>query len=257
MHEDNKKNIIEKIKDESVLLAVATGLATYVGFIYQVGYLKFFGVPLSLVHIDLNRMVVALALVVGFGLLFYVPLGLLKAVASINKLAAQVLLRPLVISCLFTPLAYLTGADATAYYLIFGFSSVVLAVSLIEPLFGRKNNETYLNKLRGHLNDDREVSYNKDFFLDAASFLAAISFVCLLLGNWQASHQTTFWQVDGRPDYVVADIYGDTIVLTKIELGSKTILDDLRVINISQQSGGVNLIEADIGPLMRRSNLAD
>ena len=240
---------------ESVLLAAIPVMAYVLAFGYEYGYSLAYGFPPELISIDLNRVFAAGAVFLSWVLLvLLLTTGVLALLPSEHPLApavAQVV--PLVLAYLVF-IIYYGRFDNVAR--VFGLPLVgYLVYKFLVPLLAQRGVPGYVQRYRAH----EQIRQTRGTFFRAilrtfgptpgivlVYFVIAVTLSTTF--GWRfATERAYYFVVPGPPERIVLRIYGDSIVLARLDRPTQQILRDYTVLRRTAEA--ITLREERIGPL--------
>ncbi len=240
---------------ESIAVGAIPVMAYLLAFGFEYGYYLVYGFPQELIDIDLNRVFMA-GIIFLAGVLFV----LVETTLVLMLLPSEHPLGPAMARAVTYVLAYLIFLIIFGRLDIFGWIfGVMVAWYLIYkfagPVLIQRKVPGYLQKFRAH----EQMLQTKATLLHAAlrTFGATpgnvlvyflIAFVLSVTFGWYlATERVYYLVVPGPPERVVLRIYGDSIVLARLDRPGRRILREYTVFR--RTTGAITLREERIGPL--------
>ena len=254
-------SILERLKGESYLLAIAPFIGSYLAFVYEVGYLSHYEVPITFIQLDFTRIITATAVtIVSFTGLFY----FLKTAVDIGKegqhplykIISQILFVCIFVSCFL----YLLPGHPEKWWFILAYISYQILFKLILTIPKNSESENYWDRVSLAIssNSDRHKKSESEVFFDFTTSLILIfygSFLVGLLGNNLAAEKTFYWTLDDQQDMILIANYNDTLIFKKIILSTNEITDYLELHKINEATP-IKMSHTQIGKLKdKRTNI--
>lgn len=217
-------DIVVFLKTEAFLLSAIPAIVIVVSFVFEVGYLSFYGVPLSVVEIDVHKIIVSCAcLIILFYWIAEVISGLMKIARKFSKVVGAffVSLVPGLIIALFALLF-------KAYLVLWAAAAAVLLLYLplaIELRRDRYKKDEDVERDQGSL-----VGRAKEFLLGGA-VVFGLSYG---VGYSVASDKVKYFVVGD--DRALIEMYGDTAVLAYFggQKGMHTLTGEIELVNLAE-----------------------
>lgn len=217
-------DVVVFLKTEAFLLSAIPAVVIVVSFIFEVGYLSFYDAPLSVVEIDIHKIIVSCAcLIILFYWIAEVISGLMKMARRFSKVigAFFVSLIPGLIIALFALLF-------KVYLILWAAAAVVLLLYLplaIELRRERSKENENVERDEGSL-----IGRIKEFLLVGA-VVVGLSFGA---GYSVASDKVKYFVVGD--DRVLIEMYGDTAVLAYFggKKGMHTLTGEIELVSLSE-----------------------
>lgn len=199
----NTSEILGFIKNEAFLLSAIPAAAIIVSFIFEAGYLKFYGVPLGVANIDIYKVVVSCLCLLSFfyliGEVFYLVMGFAERYRGLVGIFC-ISLMPAGVLSLF---AILYGL-----YFLFWFALGAFVIFFVYGWLYLRD-KTKRQEMKEE-DDIKLIDKIKGFIL-----LSLLAFgVSFGVGYRVALDKVVYFVVgDGK---VLVEIYGDKVVLAEI-----------------------------------------
>ncbi|HUU41662.1 MAG TPA: hypothetical protein VMW42_12030 [Desulfatiglandales bacterium] len=260
MSDNEKKAAKRPFVSEAVIIACSPLIAYFLTFIYEAGFAGVYKIPLSLVELNLTTvftMAVAVATILFFVLMFFNPVyifavGPFRGKEYINtRIAALV---PILI--LFLANLLLFGALWKKWIFSLIFLIVMTSVVFFLPLITQRSKESYLEKIKA----DAESYEPEDLYgllakhLGRSYFYYLFCFFMFFLivysaGQAKAMKEKEFLVLASSPDTVVLRIYGDNIICSPFNRGTKEVQRSF-IIHKVGETPPLELRLEKIGPLV-------
>lgn len=166
---------------DSLLLAAATFAGTVVAIIFEHSYLSYYGIPASIIQLDLMRIVAAAAAVSMYLIVMILLLFVGRASSAHSNPFRRAMVTPLVLSIMIGPFLFFSIRSEYRIFIIIGLAMMVYFICLIVPLFTRKRGETYLEKLGASDNNFLKVEYTDKYYENFAGPLSLILFFSFIV----------------------------------------------------------------------------
>lgn len=200
----NISEILGFIKNEAFLLSAIPAAAIIVSFIFEAGYLKFYGVPLGVANIDIYKVIVSCLCLLSFfyliGEVFYLVMGFAERYRGL----VGIFFISLIPAGIFSLFAILFGLHfffwfaLSAFVIFFLYGWLCLREKAKKQEEPKEESIGLLDKIKGFI------------------FLSLLAFgVSFGVGYRLALDKVVYFVVDG--DKVLVEIYGDKVVLAKIK----------------------------------------
>jgi len=240
---------------ESVLLAAIPVMAYLLAFGFEYGYYLAYGFPQELISIDLNRVFAA-----GVVFLGGVLLVLIVTTVVLALLPSEHPLTPALAQAVTLTVAYLIFLF---YYDRFDIFAWILGLLLlwylvykfVIPLLAQRGVSGYVRKYSTHeqIRQTRGTLFRIMLrtFGPTPGIILVYFFIAVILSvtfGWRlAAERAYYFVVPGSPERVVLRIYGDSIVLARLDRPMRQILREYTVLR--RTAGSITLREERIGPL--------
>lgn len=246
-------SILERLKNESYLLAIIPFFGSFLAFIFEVGYLQYYEVPITLVQLDFTRIItasgyVALGLTVLL-ILFEFAINIGKGSHPLYKIISHILF----ICILISSFLVLIPARPEKWWLIVAVVcyQVIFKLILITPK--NSKTESYWDRVSSTINlsNDKSKKIESETTLDFKTLLVLILFGSIwvnFLGMSWAHDKTFYWTLDDQPDMILVANYGDTLIFKKIILSTNEITDYLEL-HKTNESAPIKMSYSQIGKL--------
>ncbi len=241
---------------ESILLAVIPVMAYVLAFGYEYGYYLAYGFPQELISIDLYRVFAA-----GVIFLAGVLLVLILTTVVLALLPSEHPLTPAVAQAVTLTLAYLVFLIYYEHFDIFAWMFGLLLVwylfyKFVMPLLTQRGVSGYVRKYSSHeqMRQVRATLFHSMLrtFGPTPGTILVYFFIAVILSvtfGWHlATEREYYFVVPEPPERVVLRIYGDSIVLARLDRPARQILREYTVLR--RTAGAIILREEHIGPLM-------
>ena len=232
---------------EAVILALAPALAYYFTHSYERGYCESFGLPASLIHVELSTVLFVTGAL--FGLVYTVFL-VINVMVSFLKLEGPHMNHPLIIFVInnwmmfvvATMLLFVYKFNKTGWFLFFTVVSFVFWMEFIPALIFRKRAPTLGERLNIFLEQVRQSAklfgiigarYGKNIVL-LLILTYTINYIAISMGRSEAENKTSYLYSDVNDNLYVSRIYGDKAFLFSIDNASNTPKKDFVILNINQ-----------------------
>lgn len=240
---------------EGIVVAAIPVMAYLLAFGFEYGFYLAYGFPQELISIDLNRVFVAGAIFLGGAVLLLVP-----AMAVLALLPSEHPLAPAIAQTVSFVLAYLVFL--LVYWRFDTLARILLLLLLWYlgykfglPLLTQRGVRGYVQKYRLHeqTREERATLFRTILrtFGPTAGTTVVYFFIALVLSvtiGWNIAREREYYFVaPGLPERVVLRIYGDSIVLARLDRPSRQILREYTVFR--RTAGSITLREEHIGPL--------
>jgi hypothetical protein len=245
-----------KLSDGMLVSAITA--AGYSGaFAYEAGGAQAFGLPVSLVDLQLMPALFAALLSLSVVLILFQVgdplLAILTPKADDHPLIAEVR-APIALLVIAVAFWLVGGSSVRGLVLSFlGLMVLGLAFGLLAPLVLFRSVPGYVNKLRVSREVDASVQAALNRRLFASSFGPASLLIVILTGLSYAAgyagatRQEHFLVTNRQPETVVLKVYGDRAITGELSRKKKQLRRSYRIIRIDEP--GLVLREEKVGPL--------
>ena len=146
--QDSKKINFAGLSD-NLLIALVPLAGTYLAFVFQFSYFRFYGIPSSLIELDIPKIVFSISAIIGAAFFYSMLLNSLASLTSSTNPVLNILGRQLIVLIFILPL--LLGLSAIGQWQTLLYGVFLLAVALsryIPPRNRAGENLPYLERLR-------------------------------------------------------------------------------------------------------------
>jgi hypothetical protein len=221
MEENGSKPTNRNWLTEGLLLFLATALAYGLAFVYQAGHFSHFGLPWTLIEINIPSVVIALAalaFVFGLFLLFadvLHPFWLMIPPAIRFKLSWH-----LPFAMLPAVFYFVFESPALVIYLLLFPVTAFLFFDFVLPAIPRKNGLSYVARISASVTREINVTTFTDRFARRVGFnwfalvvgAVGLLYVTYIIGRTNGRLMDEFLQVQGRPNAVVLRVSNDQVI---------------------------------------------
>lgn len=229
---------------EGLLLLLLSGGAYLGTFMYELGYAAVFGIPRTLIEVNLSTLIS-----VG-GAALLVLLLFTQGVSIVASLDREGFFRPengwgryslkWLVALIFVPIAFMVSRTwwtmIPTFCYIFGILFDLFAAYSL-----RRTDETYnqslarwLTPLKEDLENKKEHLFRTEGskkFLNALYAVAFLTVTCALLGTWNAKTTNTYGFVNDNE--VILRRYGDNFLIGKFDTSKKLFRREFRLVPAS------------------------
>lgn len=258
---DMKKNAsLNFMRSEGVFLAIFPFVGYYMAFVFEVGWLDFYGVPYDLIRIDIPQLIFSSISFAFLCVLLNVVFDAMVVLFALGGVFAQALTMPLVCSVFLGGVMLMVPGHSEKWYVLFLFFAFFSVARLLAPFCNKKYNGSYMETIRAEVSEEevqsiaRRNNYN---FFNLKLILAVLffgSFTVFSLGRWWAENKVNYYVVDDDFSSVMVANYGDIFIFKKIDLTLKKIGDGVIVVKLGDGKV-MNLTEKKIGKLVSANNM--
>ena len=247
---------------EGLVIAGIPAVGYWLAYIYELGYSKFFGIPLWFIRVDLVTVMGAILGMLGVLIFIYmftsfIFIGFWNYINnSINKVILRCIkhLRLVTLSIIGFGLAFGTSYQIILSLIVFWLFFVFLEFGL--PLFTQRQTKGYIKKIEAQQALDDSV----DTFTDVIArrigpkifgsffLLCILSVAAWLIGGATARFETEFWVPESDSSVVVIRHYGDVLVAAKYNTKNKTLTGEVVVMPV-EDGGSTRFRLVKVGPL--------
>ncbi len=237
-------------------VAVLSGMAYLMSYLYEVGYAGFFGIPERMIKLDLISVCFSVgAIFASLFILFF----------AINLVYMWRPVRPGPLGRCFFRLSPILIVVAicrffTEDWLLFispvgTFMIVLIFIEFVFPLFQR--GKTYREKLEAQEEVERNVQTIPDLMMRSPGGRTALISILLILyllsmpwliGYSQASKRGNFLMISGEDDIVVLRMYGDRLICAPLDRVDRTVHRSI-LIMVNSPGKPLRLDWEKVGPL--------
>jgi hypothetical protein len=253
--------------ETSSLLLNGAGVAAislggyFIAYAYELGYGNFFGIPSSLIRLNL---VIIFASALGLFWLILCVGGVLNAIYPLLPKRGSHIFRGLVhlapVFVVYLPLLFIY-ANTPRFWFVAKLSAIWLAlllfVEFVWPLITQRGKATYIGKLEAQKDLDIRLDDLMSRITSTPKGLAGVRLVLGLallfyfsyaLGQSAAMRQKSFLLLGGKEDVALLRIYNGKFIGAHFDRKTKKIDRTLIILDTSQQNE-LRLIWEKIGPL--------
>ncbi len=234
---DNKLGL-----SEGLIIAVIPAAGYWFAFLYELGYCKYFDIPVSFVEVGLVNILISLVGILGLiGLANIYANAILFLFKDIPEAIKSALLRVSV------PTLFMAGYGLVAKLSSFFIPLIVITfplifIEFILPCFAQRNVKGYLAKLEAQ----KKIDLEHDSFTDliakkmskgsALSILLVfiLSFVSYFSGGYNAKGQTDFIVLTGEKESVVLKMYNSYFIAASFKRESKSVSAEYKLIPVDE-----------------------
>lgn len=230
--------IPELLKSEGVLLASIPFAGTLIGFVFEVGYVSYYDVPISLIRIDFNRIVASTALVSVSFVFLHICLTWVAFLKLSGNAVLRALFKPLFTSLIFFALIYGFPDAPFVWMLPIGIFFSLLILNLFPPFFSRNSSEKYIERLSSHLKVMEGTERSAE--IDASTVMGLLFFgsiIVLGIGRNFAIEKQSYWVNEQYPNMIVVEFYGDIAILKEYDNKTNELLENMLIIDTKPQNG--------------------
>lgn len=231
------------INSEATWLAAVPFVGSLVSLAFEAGYLSFYGVPITFVHLDLPQVAAASVLVAFVAAMLAFCSEMLFAIVRGDHPLRQALVLPLFRGLFFFPFVLLSPFPAIKWIYFLGFVLALALLELVPPIFSRRN-ESYLVRLADQNKANRDAEKKEEPFMEHAKGIFGLvmmaGFLVFLIGFNYASDKERYFVTDDGDKIMVAN-YGDLIVFKSFDQVTNRIGTELTIMKLD--SGRVDLKE--------------
>jgi len=267
MSDFDSKNEIRLWARSGLSVAALSAVAYLLAFSYERGYARHFGVPSSLIRLSLTTVLQSMIILLGFLLLMFLVVNGLSTIllAHRSNIIYRIILNKWPWFLLILGGTFIYGGTEKKIpflYPILGILLLGLLFELIQPFLMKRQEKTYLEKLKA-LERERLESERKEppslstyisgtrgglFGLRLVILVYVLYLISSSLGDSEAIKQKNFLVVEGQNDIAVLRIYEGRLICAPFERKTKEVQNSLLIIDSSGQNG-LKLNWEEIGPL--------
>ena len=223
-----KQNL--KIFTESIILAAIPALGYWVGFIYELGYFNYFGLPRNFIEITLNSVLLNSLSVVGGLVAFLVLFDFIRRGMSGVTEALKFTLYKILLSSLLVlgfGLVFNTSLIKIVTFLLV-LAGPIIFQEILWPLWTHRGVKGFGNKVAAAKKKDFEYESATDKIAEKIgmapfliiTFIYFISIFSYLAGGYQAKKQEYFLTSESKPSYVLVRRYTNNWLALKVDIKS-------------------------------------
>lgn len=241
------------INSEAIWLAAVPFIGSLVSLAFEAGYLSFYGVPVTFVHLDLPQIAAASVFVAVVVAMLAFLSEIVFATVRGEHPVRQALVSPLFKAFFFFPFVLLGPLPATKWLYFFGFALAFVVLELVPPIFSRRDG-SYLVRLAAQVKEDRDADGKQEPLMEHVKGIfgltAMAGLLVFLIGFDYASDKGRYF-VAGTGDKVMVANYGDLFVFTSFDQRTGELGTELTITKLD--SGQLKLHER-LGKLKRHRN---
>lgn len=250
----------QMLEREGLLLAAVSAGGTLSAYLFQFGYLDYYGVPMEFIELDIIRIITATAFSLLSFFIFFVAFSLISdVIESAHEDFRSLLALSIGILVLALPLFLMSGASVAQWGLLSCTIFFALAIDILKPFFGKKPHRTYwqrrraLQKAKERKNRRTEKNAPNARFLNRSAmpaFTAILWSILLIvsLGRFYARMETTHFIPQDAPSLVLVAARSDTLVFKAWDHRTGMLQDTLVIRNIAE-NGETRLVLQRTGSL--------
>lgn len=228
MSESPENPVISLFKSEKTIIFISPILAYLCAFLYEAGFLNYFGIPIEFIRVELTTIVVTAGVVLSVILISYF-------LANLGIIFLHPLLREYKLSNKLQNIIMFSLTFVGIGVFVFTFS-VTSAMSYCAGAITSLIIFTILS-YKGCLNTKAECDENKRNIRRKLAILL-LSFFSLFIfwkGGFNEAHiRGAFVVIKTSPEKVVLRIYGDRLICASFDRVTKKIQRDFTIINLTK-----------------------
>lgn len=231
------------INSEAIWLAAVPFVGSIISLAFEAGYLSFYGVPITFVHLDLPQIAAASVFVIIVIAMLGFCYEMLFAIVRGDHPVRQALVSPLFKGLFFFPFVLLLPLPAIKWTYLSGFVLIFVLLELVPPIFSRRN-ASYLVRLSDQLKANRVAEKKEEPFTEHVKGIFGLAMMSgllvFLIGFDYASDKDHYFETDSGDKIMVAN-YGDLIVFKSFDRVTGTLGTELTIMKLD--SGHLSLKE--------------
>ncbi len=245
-----------------VFLAFTSAASYLLAFYFEKGYFDAFGIPSDLIDIQLNTLLLFIAISVGVLIFLFPMLNLFTIILSnyVHPALARAILPIACVFLLMLVLIYIqfpvsSWAMWIALLMFFSF------LQLVFPLLTQRNTRGYYAKLIAQEEYESKITslsnISKDPHIRIVMLLIGVvligTSIAWFIGQSQAINKTSYLSLASDPSQLVVRAYSDRIILIRFDEETDSLLSEFEILPVD--SNGIRLIERNLGvsPLLAGS----
>jgi hypothetical protein len=247
-----------RLLSDAVLIAATPVVGYFVAYLHEIGSAQEYGIPYGFVSVDLSTALAsALALVVVLivvsvmvnALILVFPHEAPSAVRARFTGGAWAVLILVVLVSIY-------GPEWRAWIWAPAGAAAAFLLSLTVPLLTQRNVEGYVAKLEAADAVNREGVNRNLLSWASARFGSSVIYVTLGIllagylaystGRASAMHDRDYLVIQGKPEFVVLQVYGDVVVTAEFDRQRRCISHHLRVLKLSSKA--IEGVRERVGP---------
>ena len=241
---------------EGLVVAGIPAVGYWLAYLYELGYSRFFRIPVSYIRVDLGTVIGATLGMLGSLMFVYIFVSVLfiSIWNYINKTIRYNLIHLMMITLFFTVMGII--APRNSYIAIFIFWLFFVFVEFGYPLITQRKTKGYINKIQAQQDLDSTAGTLTNIIMTRSPRIFALVFLLYLFsmaawltGGVTARFETEFWAPEGDSPLVVVRHYGDTLIAARYFPNSKTLSGEV-VIMPAEGSSPTRLRLVKVGPLI-------
>lgn len=247
---------------EGALLAAAPIVGTYLAYVFQWSYLGFFGVPSSLIEIDLPKIIASITAITCAAVVFSALLAFGYDFVLSKNVFLRIVGKWIVGAIVFSP--FIVGSFQVYSATELAIYAVILLVlgltSFIPPSQKPGESLSYWERLERQqkLNDELDVSPPttvRQLFgskiLGPFSLVVFGSLYVSVLGHYFAAKGETHRVLNEQPDFLYVAKSGDSYIFAKIDLATNMLTGDIVLIG-NDSDHPIAMTTKRMGQIVRR-----
>ena len=249
-------SIIEKLKNESYLLAVIPFMGSFLAFLFEVGFLTYYEVPITFIQLDFTRIVTAIGLIAIMlsTLLFLFEFAILISEGS--HPLKKIIGKTLIIIILLSSFLILIPDHPEKWWFIAIAACYPIIFTLLPAIPKSSTSNNYWDRVSLLINSSKDkIKTGKANQLTLKDILALTLFGSIwvsLLGINYAQDKISYWVLNNQPDMVLVANYGDTLIFKKVLLTTNEITDHLELYKLND-STPIKMSLRELGKLNKQT----
>ena len=230
---------LHNLLTDALVLAIVPALGYALTVFYEVGYMTYFNLPLSLVRIETPMAWITSAYVLGFFILFsFVFDSVADQIELFLKNPIANWFFPAAVVFILTLIPYVTRAKLIEDGDFFSLQlACVIFLSHFVPLFFHPFKTPFATRIGDSTAKDKKIKYWSRTLLrhlpQPVLTLIILTYFAIIfsynLGVSEARHQKWFLVPESAPDTVVFRIYGDNCITSKFDRANQEMIPRLTI----------------------------
>ncbi|HBO4377780.1 hypothetical protein QOT40_09965 [Pseudomonas aeruginosa] len=249
--EEKKPGILDRLTSgESFAIAALPFIGTCVSFVFESLYLKYYDAPVSLIQMDITRIVSA-NIIIGFlsiGVVFGIFTTIKVIVKSKNPIR-RALFAPLFYMAFFGIAIYISPIPYKAY-LFWGAFAFFMLSQFGWPVFTGDKSKSYLERLSKQ-NEIESSSNDEPPKLTLPLVLSAAFYAVLLIGGLSTKYAEgkAYYFIDPSDEArFLIEIYGDTAIFGRYDPKTRELKEGVEIRKVGDET--TRLVYKNIGPIV-------
>lgn len=237
---------------EAVWLAAIPFVGSLLSLAFEAGYLLYYGIPVTFIHLDLPQIAAASVFVMLLGSMLTFFFELIIAIGRGSHPVRQAFVSPLVRGFIFFPFVMLIPYSSVKWLYFAGLVLVLALLEFVPPLFSRSGGP-YLSRLAAQVKESRSAEELKDSFGEHIKGMLGVSMLIgllvVFLGYNYASEKDRYFVLGGENLAMITN-YGDLVLFKPFEPATGRLVGGFTVMRLD--SSRLTLAERT-GRLVKRN----
>lgn len=228
---------------EAVWLALFPLFGTCLAFVFKAGFYSFYGIPSTLIELDINAIVTSTSALLVLFALYSNAIFMTADLLSAERPELRAIGEGILLFVLISPLPMLGGEKSSAIWAVLSCASLMaIAWNFASPLMNKDQTLSYKQKMLARskrttsLRDDMQSgkTFANRVIGPAASVVLLLTVIVFLTGKSVASNNTQYWADEKNPAFILVGMKGDIAILREVTGASGDIGDEIRLSPIAE-----------------------